>query len=936
MSRQRRRNRHIHEMERLYTERAYSDIEMAERLGIDRSNVFKIRQLMETELGVPFYEESRGRYRIDPRRRISHIPLNPQETLALYLGARRLQQQTRTGQQDVASALEKLARALCKPLAESLVQAARAVLEQEQDTRQEKVLATLVEGWLQGLRVRIHHRKLHGQLRTYTVGIYQIEPAVWGDGVYLVGHSDYHGDLATFKVSRIEQASLTTERYTAPADFDIHKLLKHAWGIWHADADPVTVRLRFSRQVTPRVKESIWHPSQTIRSLDDGGCIWEAEIAEWQEMEPWVRGWGSQVEVLEPAELREEIMADVQHSSRKYGLVALSQSPDDRLLRLWGKTVKGRESEYHPALYHMLDVAHVAQQLLRPQASPRWRNVLAAALNADADTLPEWLPWLIALHDIGKISVPFQAQNDAQRQRLKEEGFEFGYWGPSDRRKLHHTVVGRIVLKNALQHLPTGLQMPLLEMVGGHHGLYQSVSGVHREDFEGTEEPAEWAALRRRAMQLLGSILLQNEPTPWPEPAHLSAAIVALNGFTILCDWLGSDEAYFKPAAHLSLIDYLPRSRQRAQERVRTAGFFEHVRSDRPTVFGQLFAEIGAPRPLQQAIDLIPAGLLAQPSLTIIEAPTGEGKTEAALALAHRLAVASGSDELYIALPTMATSNAMYERLQEHVRDRLGLPLELVQLVHGQNFLVRDDLRIEPLGNGDEETHPALTWLQPKRKALLAPFGVGTVDQAELSALNVRFNALRLIGLAGKVVVLDEVHAYDAYMLAIIERMVQWLSAVGSSVILLSATLPKATRRRLAQAYNEAAVLPEIDGSAGQQDYPSLLVTGRSQPIPHHTFPAAFQPHKTIHLQTRNMKEEAWEEKARWLLDAAGQGGCVCWIANTVDRAQQIYGALQKLLESEGIKGIECTLLHARFPLADRQETEQAVLEKYGKGREKR
>jgi predicted DNA-binding transcriptional regulator YafY len=313
------RNEYIHEMERLYIERAYSDIEMGKVLGTDRTNVNRIRRLMEQEMGIPFYLESPGRYRIDPQHRIHLIPLNPQETLSLYLGARRLQQLTRSGQKDVASALKKLAKALRKPMGEQLVEAASVILEQEQDIRQERVLATLVECWIQNRCVRIHHRKLHGQVRTYLVRPYQIEPAVWGDGIYLIGQSDYHNNLATFKVARIEHAFASSETFPPPADFDVHTLLKHAWGIWHADAEPVTVKLHFSQQVKPRVMESVWHPSQTIIELEDGGCIWQAEVAEWQEMEPWVRGWGAEVEVLEPVEMRNQLIGEARRLASLYG-----------------------------------------------------------------------------------------------------------------------------------------------------------------------------------------------------------------------------------------------------------------------------------------------------------------------------------------------------------------------------------------------------------------------------------------------------------------------------------------------------------------------------------------------------------------------------------------------------------------------------------------
>ena len=493
------------------------------------------------------------------------------------------------------------------------------------------------------------------------------------------------------------------------------------------------------------------------------------------------------------------------------------------LLRLWGKTTAD-PAIFHPALYHMLDVGHVAQHLLSDQATPRWRRVLAHALNADVDRLGEWLPWIVALHDIGKISVPFQAQSAAQRQRLEAEGVTFGGYAP-EHRTLHHTLMGCIGSNEWAKGLPYGWRTAFLAMVAGHHGRYQAVETSHRGLAQTLAEPPAWAAWRAAARDVLRHRLLHGQMPEWPEPDNVSAAIAALNGFVILCDWLGSDSDYFQPRPRTPLLEYVPHSYVQAEARVAKAGFFVPTVSSAPATFAGLFG--WPPRPLQQAIDTIPDKLLAQPTLTIIEAPTGEGKTEAALTLARRIAAHQGSDELYIALPTTATSNAMYKRLQEHLQLRLHLPLEMIQLVHGQAYLVRDDLSIKPLDNGDGRPHPALTWFEPKKKALLAPFGVGTVDQAELAALNVRHNALRLIGLAGKVVILDEVHAYDTYMTAIIARMLTWLAALGSSVILLSATLPAARRRQLLSAYAGKPELEEaMSGTAAPPPYPYLETVG--------------------------------------------------------------------------------------------------------------
>lgn len=290
------RNRHalIDQMEHLYLDRAWSDQEMAERVETDRTNVWRIRtKVMEAKMDIPFITEN-GRHRIDRTAYVANIRLTPPETLALYIGGRRLQQHTKTGQKDVASALEKLADALHKPFIGKMVQAAKVVLDQEQNEQQAVNLRKIMEGWMNGRRLRIQHRVPHANVtREYVVTPLQLEPAVWGDGVYLIGYSDYHQSISTFKLSRIEHVTVTTDPFESDTEFDSHALLHHAWGIWHSDKEPEPVRLQFTPYVTPYVKETIWHPEQTIQDLPDGGCIWQAEVAQPREMLPWIRGWGS-------------------------------------------------------------------------------------------------------------------------------------------------------------------------------------------------------------------------------------------------------------------------------------------------------------------------------------------------------------------------------------------------------------------------------------------------------------------------------------------------------------------------------------------------------------------------------------------------------------------------------------------------------------------
>ncbi len=312
-------------MKLLYCERAYSDAEMSDRLGVDRSTIYRDRIALEGE--HPFIEED-GRYRIDRQRYISNVRLNMTEALSLYLAARRASQQTRYAHERTASALEKIAIALHKPMTERLVNAAERILAQRSDPRRVTVFETVAQAWVESLQLRLDYRPLNGQrARTHRFEPYLLEPSPWSDSIYVIGQSDLARRVITLKLERIERAVLG-ERFERPEDFDEQTMLSHAWGVWGSDQAPQTVTLRFAPgTATRRLKETIWHPLERITDTDDGGCVWETEIAEWREMLPWVRGWGADMEVIGPPELRMAIMRESRRLARKYGLQ--EQTPDE-------------------------------------------------------------------------------------------------------------------------------------------------------------------------------------------------------------------------------------------------------------------------------------------------------------------------------------------------------------------------------------------------------------------------------------------------------------------------------------------------------------------------------------------------------------------------------------------------------------------------------
>lgn len=604
-------------------------------------------------------------------------------------------------------------------------------------------------------------------------------------------------------------------------------------------------------------------------------------------------------------------------------------NPEDLdLLLLWGKT-SGKDhcsNTFHPVIYHMIDVGNVAAVLLGEKTSPRWRGIINSSFGISVDEFSGFIPWLVSLHDIGKVSSDFQSQNPSLAQNLFTAGFPIGKSSG-----LKHTTIGQIsILCQQTDLLPSfPYRLVVTDMVGGHHGNF-CAPGKAKEAYPRllAYENPKWEKYRNTISLLLKHLFFQDNDPKYPEIVDLSAAGMALTGFTILCDWLGSDETYFQPHSEMCLEEYIPFSKEQAKLAVSNSGFYLPSISKIQSGFSQIFPELTAPRPLQKAVDGIPDEFLRKPCLVIIEAPTGEGKTEAALAIAHRMAKLdeiAGCDDLYFALPTTATSNQMFIRLQQYLDTNLNLETG-INLVHGQAFLVKDDLTVKPLFNGNDEGYDNLmAWFGPKKKALLASFGVGTIDQLELAAMNVRHNALRMIGLAGKTVIIDEVHAYDAYMSTIIQHTLKWLSSLGTSVILLSATLPLNRRNELFKAF----LGETIDRSKLTPTYPSLAVFNKSGSW--QASPAASQQDRKISVHQLCLSDDNPEEKAVWLLKEVENGGCACWITNTVNRSQQIYKAVRALAPGD----VKCILLHSRFPLDNRQIIEKELRENFGPGNER-
>lgn len=302
--------------------------EIARRIAIHRSEIEEYL----TDLGtrVPIYEPSPGRYAVNRDLYWVKVLLTLHESLALHLAARLLTTRTDKHNPHAATALRKLGTALEKiaPLISQHLKHSADVLDDASRRRDPvfmHVLETLTQAWSQGRKVQLTHQMEDGKVFDYVFAPYFIEPYAVGRTVHVIGYREPPGKVMTFKIERIRTIKPLTETYIIPPDFDPREKLKDAWGIWYTEREPEKVVLRFSRQVAPRVRETQWHHSETVDEQPDGSLVWEAHVAEWQEMLPWVRGWGADCEVVEPKELRETLMGEAKAMAEKYGWFVSSQ-----------------------------------------------------------------------------------------------------------------------------------------------------------------------------------------------------------------------------------------------------------------------------------------------------------------------------------------------------------------------------------------------------------------------------------------------------------------------------------------------------------------------------------------------------------------------------------------------------------------------------------
>jgi CRISPR-associated endonuclease/helicase Cas3 len=595
---------------------------------------------------------------------------------------------------------------------------------------------------------------------------------------------------------------------------------------------------------------------------------------------------------------------------------------------LWAKLGRRAYAERHCLACHLLDAAAVAAAFVNEVLPAPGRELIRRALGGSEAAAAGWLAYWVGLHDIGKACPSFQQRDPSGEAtaRLTAAGFRFGRPASEP-----HGTVSAAVLQDLLHRPPTGVcplsrsdACHIAAAIGGHHGLFPAPCSIGNAGSTSVlGEGAAWAAARADLLQIVATAVgITGVPAPAIQGEVCNAFLALLAGLTSVCDWIASNEDFF-PAepAPADPAGYYRRAQVQAAEALHSLGWTRsRLPASSPRSFAELFPACTAPRPLQQAVAALATDVNAG-SLVLIEAPMGEGKTEAALQLVDHWLHRHHHGGLYVALPTTATSNQMFERLMSFLEQRYPSHRINLQVLHGLAALDPRFQQLQRQALYDDDSAPrgvvAEAWFaQDKRRAILAPFGVGTIDQLLLAVLQVKHGFVRLSGLAGKVIVLDEVHAYDAYMSQLIDRLLEWLRALGCSVVLLSATLPAGRRASLVQAWGSRRSLPV------EARYPRITIVDDNAAA--RVKPVSASPDRRQQVKLRWV---AAERLADALLEQVRDGGCAAILCNTVNTAQQLYRQLRG--QAEGTIDIE--LFHARFPLRRRREIEQRVLSRYGR-----
>ena len=566
----------------------------------------------------------------------------------------------------------------------------------------------------------------------------------------------------------------------------------------------------------------------------------------------------------------------------------------------WAKT-----DPFQSILTHAIVSGTIAQALLDDWLSTGDRTLLISGLGISEAELAPFIGYLVSLHDIGKLEYSFQVQDAEFQKLLSKDPMLCGNYQNS----IRHEKTGADCLKTIWQEMGEEKRSARLlsKIVGAHHqGKTGSGNFLRGSAWYNLQKEME-REMRARFIGRLDHVLPSIDKTQQGRVAAL------LLGLLILSDWIASGEAFSDAEQWIDCMDAENQIRASAGAFLERSGLTP-LKGNLPDSFCGVWPNITSDgrRPLQKEIERL---MKERPEaqLVLIEAPMGEGKTEAGVYAAVQMARVWGKDGLYVALPTAATSNQMVGRIRALLKMH-GMPAE-VRLLHAMAWMEQAEER----SNSPDERDAISAWLAPVKRGLLGQYAVGTVDQAMLAATNVKYGVLRLLGLSNKVLLIDEIHSYDAYMSQIIIRLLEWCKALEIPIVMLSATLPPEKKEKLFSPYST---------HQASEDYPLITAIERSGTVTERRIMGTSHCLE-VSVNFAEALNDA-ERIAELAVDAVAEGGCLCVLMNTVREAQMVYTAIKQRFDDDLL------LFHAQFPAAQRSELENACIRRYGKDKSQR
>ncbi|MCB8979869.1 MAG: CRISPR-associated helicase Cas3' [Ardenticatenaceae bacterium] len=752
--------------------------DIARKLQVNRSTVG--RYFVDLPGHIYLDDLDGNKWKVDREGYLVNVRFNLHEALAIHLATRLLATRMDKQNPHAAAALRKLGVSL-----ERLAARISAHIKQSADVMDDaarrhdplymQVLEKLTRAWAEGRKVEVWHRhEPTGSVHKYKFAPYFVEPYAIGQTTHVIGWREPPGAMRTFKIERIERIELLAESYTIPADFNLRQFLTDAWGIWYTEEEPQKVVLRFSRSVANRVRESRWHESEQLVEEVDGRLLWQAQVAEPQEMLPWIRGWGADVEVVGPESLRRTLEREARRLAELYGVRAVEKQLVAH--------VRDRDKKIQSLEEHLSAVSNYAGRF------------------ASKIGLAEIGKIIGLLHDVGKASDEFQNYIRSGTGLIPEDSPD---WVDvrAKKGKVDHSTAGAQIIYQKLSERgdkATATALAIALCIASHHsGLIDSLKPDGENNFqrriekpeEGSHANEAWANLTKIANKL--DELLSNDIE--------ARFIEKLDGLKVMPE--SPNTINFKRGL---LVRYLLSCLIDA-DRLDTADFefpsYERIRNygnytPWETLIDRLQQKIGEleNKPDRNDVDDL-RSRVSQACLEFaahrkgiyqLTVPTGGGKTLASLRFGLNHAQQHKLDRIFYIIPytSIIDQNADEVRKILEEKDKNGHYLNKVVLEHHSNIIPDDE---------DEEKN----WIAAKRRNLLSDnWDAPIVFTTQVQFLETLFGSgtksvRRMHQLANSVIIFDEVQTIPVCTVHMFNAALEFLvQGCGSTVVLCTATQP--------------------------------------------------------------------------------------------------------------------------------------------------